>query len=83
MENALRTIIATNHVPSDLVITYDDTHGLWGGRMLTVRGDGSLERQSKAVLESLLERENDPEAREAMAMAKALCDPTLKDDNGL
>ena len=32
-------------MPADLSITYDDMHGLWGGSILTVRGDGRLERQ--------------------------------------
>jgi hypothetical protein len=28
-----------------LRIAYDDTHGLWGGSLLTVRGDGRIEQQ--------------------------------------
>lgn len=35
------------------------------------------------ALDVFLEHENDLEAREALVMAKALCDPTLKDDNRL
>ncbi len=49
MENELKTIIATNSVPSELIITYDDMHGLWGGTTMTVRGDGSVERQTKEI----------------------------------
>lgn len=37
----------------------------------------------RQALDVFLERESDLEAREALAMAKAMCDPTLQDDNGL
>ena len=49
MEQELRTIIATNSVPAELIITYDDMHGLWGGMTITVRGDGNVERQTKEM----------------------------------
>ena len=45
----LTTMLATNTVPADLAITYDDMHGLWGGATITVRGDGSVERHTKAL----------------------------------
>ena len=45
--NELKNIIATNSIPTELTITYDDMHGLWGGTMITVRGDGSVECQTK------------------------------------
>lgn len=45
MEHDLKAILASQQVPTDLSITYDDMHGLWGGSILTVRGDGRLERQ--------------------------------------
>jgi hypothetical protein len=45
MEHDLKAILASQQVPADLSITYDDMHGLWGGSILTVRGDGRLERQ--------------------------------------
>jgi hypothetical protein len=49
MENELKAIIASHHAPADLTIIYDDMHGMWGGSILTLRGDGSLERQTKAT----------------------------------
>jgi hypothetical protein len=49
MENELKTIIATNSVPAELIVTYDDMHGLWGGTTITVRGDGNVERQTKEI----------------------------------
>lgn len=48
MEDELKAILASQQVPSDLSIVYDDMHGLWGGSILTVRGDGWLERQTRA-----------------------------------
>jgi hypothetical protein len=45
MENELRAILASGRVPKNLRIAYDDTHGLWGGSLLTVRGDGRIEQQ--------------------------------------
>ena len=47
MKDMLTTILATSTVPADLAITYDDMHGLWGGTTITVRGDGSVEHQTK------------------------------------
>ena len=49
MKGRLTTILATSTVPADLAITYDDMHGLWGGATITVRGDGSVERHTKAL----------------------------------
>jgi ankyrin repeat protein len=49
MENELKTIIATNRVPGELIITYDDMHGLWGGTTITLRGDGNVERRTKEI----------------------------------
>jgi hypothetical protein len=48
MKDTLTTILATSAVPADLVITYDDMHGLWGGTTITICGDGSVERYTKA-----------------------------------
>lgn len=45
MEHELEDILASRWVPVDLIVTYDDMHGLWGGSLLTVRGDGWLEGQ--------------------------------------
>lgn len=45
MEAALNEILASQRVPADLSVVYDDMHGLWGGSTFTVRGDGRLERQ--------------------------------------
>ena len=47
MENELKNIVATNIVPAELTITYDDIHALWGGTMITVRGDLTMQTQSK------------------------------------
>jgi hypothetical protein len=49
MEEALKGIVATHSVPADLTVTYDDMHGLWGGTTVTVRGDGSVERRTRAL----------------------------------
>jgi hypothetical protein len=45
MDEELQKIRASQQVPADLRVTYDDMHGLWGGSILTVRGDGWLDRQ--------------------------------------
>jgi hypothetical protein len=45
MDVALNAMLASQRVPTDLIIVYDDMHGLWGGSILTARGDGHLERQ--------------------------------------
>jgi hypothetical protein len=45
MDEQLTEILASRQVPADLCIIYDDMHGLWGGSILTVRGDGWLDRQ--------------------------------------
>ena len=47
MENELKNIAATNIVPAELTITYDDMHALWGGTTITVRGDLTMQTQSK------------------------------------
>jgi len=49
MKNALAAILAAGAVPAALAITYDDMHGLWGGVTITIRGDGRVERQSRAL----------------------------------
>ena len=49
MEEELKGIIAADIVPADLTVTYDDMHGLWGGTTITVRGDGSVERRTRAL----------------------------------
>jgi hypothetical protein len=49
MKDTLTTILATSAVPADLAITYDDMHGLWGGTTISVCGDGSVERHTKAL----------------------------------
>ena len=48
MKDKLTTILATSAVPADMAIAYNDMHGLWGGTTITVRGDGSVERHTKA-----------------------------------
>jgi len=49
MENELNTIVATNIVPPELTITYDDMHSLWGGTTITVRGDGAMETRTREI----------------------------------
>ena len=49
MENELKNVIATTIIPPDLTITYDDMHGLWGGTTITVRGDLTMQMQSKEI----------------------------------
>lgn len=49
MENELKAVIAVQRALSDLTVIYDDLHGLWGGNIFTIRGDGSLERQTKST----------------------------------
>ena len=47
MEHELKNILATDIVPAELTIIYDDMHGLWGGTTITVRGDGTTEKQTR------------------------------------
>lgn len=47
VESALKGIIAGGQVPPDLLITYDDTHGLWGGTAIIMRGSGRGERRER------------------------------------
>src|SRR5687768_5570131 len=49
MENVLKAALTSGKVPLDLVITYDDVHGLWGGATIVIRGSGSGERCEWAV----------------------------------
>ncbi len=49
MKDELMTIISTNSVPAELIISYDDMHGLWGGTAITLHGDGRVERQTKEI----------------------------------
>jgi len=49
MENELKTIVATKIVPAELTIAYDDMHGLWGGTTITVRGDRTMQIESRDV----------------------------------
>ena len=48
VESELQTILTSGQVPSDLVITYDDMHRLWGGTAIIIRGNGSGERRERA-----------------------------------
>ena len=49
MEKVLQAIVASNSVPAELLITYDDMHGLWGGTTVTVDGDGNVECHTKEI----------------------------------
>ena len=44
VEEELKRAAADGAFPAGLTVTYDDRHGLWGGTIVTVRGDGSIER---------------------------------------
>ena len=48
MEGTLKATLAGGEVPPDLVITYDDMHGLWGGTAIVIRGSGSGGRRERA-----------------------------------
>jgi hypothetical protein len=48
MGDELEKILAAQRVPAHLCVVYDDMHGLWGGSILTVQGDGRLERQVRS-----------------------------------
>src|ERR671910_915771 len=48
VEGMLKAILAGGEVPPDLVITYDDMHGLWGGTAIVIRGSGSGGRRERA-----------------------------------
>ncbi|HET7232870.1 MAG TPA: hypothetical protein VFJ16_22865 [Longimicrobium sp.] len=37
---ALTAVAAGGEIPADLVVTYDDMHGLWGGTTITLSGNG-------------------------------------------
>jgi hypothetical protein len=47
VEDTLKRIQAGSEVPSDLQITYDDMHGLWGGTTIVITGKGSGERRER------------------------------------
>jgi hypothetical protein len=47
VESSLKRIQTENTVPSDLTITYDDMHGLWGGSTIVVDGKGTGERRER------------------------------------
>lgn len=49
METELKRISDTRNIPADLVITYDDMHGLWGGTTITICGDGHMERRTQQI----------------------------------
>lgn len=41
---ALTEVAAGGQIPADLVVTYDDMHGLWGGTTITLSGNGDYRR---------------------------------------
>lgn len=47
VESALKASLMSGTVPPDLEITYDDTHGLWGGTTILIHGSGDGERQER------------------------------------
>ena len=49
VESALQTTLTSGQVPPDLVITYDETHGLGGGTTITIRGSGHGESHSRQL----------------------------------
>ena len=48
VEGTLKAILTGGEVPPDLVITYDDMHGLWGGTAMVIRGSGGGARRERA-----------------------------------
>ena len=49
IDSALQAILTSGQVPPDLLISYDDMHGLWGGTTITIQGDGKAERLERAI----------------------------------
>jgi hypothetical protein len=47
VEGQLKAIIASGSIPPDLIVTYDDMHGLWGGTTLVVRGNDRAQRRER------------------------------------
>ncbi len=45
---ALIDALAAGQMPHDLMLTYDDLHGLWGGITITLGEGGSYERVEKS-----------------------------------
>lgn len=73
MMNELQNIITTNRIPAELIITYDDMHGLWGGTGISVRGDGSVESQRKEMGAPKAEiTRNQVDARELVELIRLL-----------
>jgi hypothetical protein len=48
VEDELRTISKNRKIPPELSITYDDMHGLWGGKTIIIRGSGIGECRERA-----------------------------------
>jgi hypothetical protein len=44
VDDTLKRIQTVNDIPSELKISYDDMHGLWGGTTIVITGKGSGER---------------------------------------
>lgn len=47
VEPALRAIANGSRPATDLSVTYDDMHGLWGGTAITVTGQGTYQRSQR------------------------------------
>lgn len=47
VEGSLKRIQSGSDVPSDLTVTYDDMHGLWGGTTIVITGKGDGERRER------------------------------------
>ena len=47
VEDNLKRMQTESNVSSDLTITYDDMHGLWGGTTIVISGKGSGERRER------------------------------------
>jgi hypothetical protein len=48
VEQSLLAIAHGSRSPSDLLVTYDDMHGLWGGVTIILAGEGTYRRDQRA-----------------------------------
>jgi len=61
---ALTAVAAGGEIPADLVVTYDDAHGMWGGMTITLSGNGDyrLDEMNPSAGQSRSLRGRVPEA---------------------
>ena len=70
VESALRAVATGNAAPADLLVVYDDMHGLWGGQTISVSGGGAYERKERgrgASTPTVITGTVDPQQIQALA----------------